>query len=91
MIFVLCVFSHISLFFFFFLLLLFLFFFSVDSKRKTVKRAAAPDPEVNFGLLHMNTLKRYKKHYKLSEETTSKQELIDVRGRRKEEKEEKKR
>lgn len=47
-------------------------------KRKTIKRVAAADPEVNFGTLHMNTLKRYKRHYKLVEETTNKQELIDV-------------
>lgn len=35
--------------------------------------------QVNFNSLHMNVLKRYKKHYKLTQETNTKQELVDVR------------
>lgn len=34
-------------------------------------------PQVNFGLLNMMTLRRYKKHYRLAE-TTSKTELVAV-------------
>jgi len=51
--------------------------------RKSVKndkrrKRAEQFPEVNFGTLHMNTLKRYKKHYELSAETNSKAELVEV-------------
>ncbi len=51
-------------------------------RRKPPKRVSGLEPEipVNFGVLHMNTLKRYKKHYRLNEDTANKQELIDVRA-----------
>eukprot|EP00040_Diaphanoeca_grandis_P023549 m.128312 g.128312 ORF g.128312 m.128312 type:complete len:116 (-) comp29325_c0_seq1:166-513(-) len=45
-----------------------------DKRKKRIEQF----PEVNFGTLHMNTLKRYKKHYKLNDETTNKAELVDV-------------
>eukprot|EP00039_Didymoeca_costata_P019865 m.339211 g.339211 ORF g.339211 m.339211 type:complete len:141 (+) comp18705_c0_seq1:57-479(+) len=42
------------------------------------KRSQSDVPEVNFSALHMNTLKRYKKHYKLSADTASKSDLVEV-------------
>lgn len=50
------------------------FFMQSGDKRK--KRVA--DFEVNLGSLHMNTLKRYKKFYKLTDETSNKNELTEV-------------
>jgi hypothetical protein len=34
--------------------------------------------QVNFNHLHMNTLKRYKRHYKLGQDVTTKAELVEV-------------
>eukprot|EP00053_Salpingoeca_punica_P011505 m.102440 g.102440 ORF g.102440 m.102440 type:complete len:108 (-) comp15689_c0_seq6:2016-2339(-) len=48
-------------------------------KRTTAKRAGEDGlDQVNFGQLHMNTLKRYKRHYKLPQDTPTKQELVEV-------------
>eukprot|EP00038_Savillea_parva_P002379 m.113846 g.113846 ORF g.113846 m.113846 type:complete len:77 (+) comp10818_c1_seq4:184-414(+) len=35
-------------------------------------------PKVNLGTLNMNTLKRYKRHYNLKDDTPTKRELVEV-------------
>jgi hypothetical protein len=45
------------------------------AKKRTAKEQV---PEVNFGTLHMNTLKRYKKHYSLRDDWANKAELVDI-------------
>lgn len=34
--------------------------------------------QVNLGALNMNTLKRYKRHYNLKDETPTKRDLVEV-------------
>ena len=39
---------------------------------------AAHSPQVNLGALNMNTLKRYKRHYGLKDETPTKRDLVEL-------------
>mmetsp|Transcript_87883 Transcript_87883/g.121968 ORF Transcript_87883/g.121968 Transcript_87883/m.121968 type:complete len:119 (-) Transcript_87883:40-396(-) len=43
-----------------------------DRRRKNL------DFEVNLGALNMNTLKRYKRHYNLKDETPTKRDLVEL-------------
>eukprot|EP00051_Salpingoeca_urceolata_P010345 m.126285 g.126285 ORF g.126285 m.126285 type:complete len:158 (+) comp16675_c2_seq1:174-647(+) len=48
------------------------------SDRRKKRDEDAEDYEVNFNQLHMNTLKRYKKHYKLNKDASSKPDLVEA-------------